>query len=97
MPASLAAFHNDARFEQVTEIVAGRCAMCHASEPLWDGIGTAPKGVLLETPLQVAGLARDIYLQSGVTHAMPPANISYMEPEERALIRSWFEQASRRP
>jgi uncharacterized membrane protein len=24
---------------------------------------------------------------------MPPANITYMEPEERAIIRAWIEAA----
>jgi uncharacterized membrane protein len=67
--------------------------MCHAAEPLWDGIAVAPKGVLLETPMQIAAEAKAIYLQSGVSHAMPPANVAYMEPEERALIRDWFEAA----
>ena len=51
-------------------------------------------GVVLETEAQVAAHAREIYLQSGLTHAMPPANVSYMEPEERAAIIRWFRVAS---
>ena len=93
IPPHLQAFHDDERFEDVNDIVSGRCAMCHAAEPLWDGIAVAPKGVLLETPMQIAAEAKAIYLQSGVSHAMPPANVAYMEPEERALIRDWFEAA----
>ena len=93
VPTHLQAFHDDERFEDVNDIVSGRCAMCHAAEPLWDGIAVAPKGVLLETPMQIAAEAKAIYLQSGVSHAMPPANVAYMEPEERALIRDWFDAA----
>jgi len=93
IPPHLQAFHNDERFEDVNDIVSGRCAMCHAAEPLWDGIAVAPKGILLETPMQIAAEAKAIYIQSGVSHAMPPANVAYMEPEERALIREWFEAA----
>ncbi len=93
IPPHLQAFHNDERFEGVNDIVSGRCAMCHAAEPLWDGIAVAPKGILLETPMQIAAEAKAIYIQSGVSHAMPPANVAYMEPEERALIREWFEAA----
>ena len=93
VPTHLRAFHDDERFEDVNDIVSGRCAMCHAAEPLWDGIAVAPKGVLLETPMQIAAEAKAIYLQSGVSHAMPPANVAYMEPEERARIRDWFEAA----
>jgi uncharacterized membrane protein len=81
-------------FEDVTDIVLGRCSMCHAAEPGWDGVWWAPKGVMLETPEQVAFHARQIYLQAGVSHAMPPANLSYIEPEERAVIVRWFEGAA---
>ena len=65
--------------------------MCHATEPYWEGIAVAPKNVVLETPSQIARYAKEIYLQSAVSDAMPPANITYMEAEERALLRAWFE------
>ncbi|MDA5556141.1 urate hydroxylase PuuD [Shimia sp. MMG029] len=80
-------------FEDVTDIVLGRCSMCHAREPFYDGIHRAPKNVLLETPTEVAAMAREIYLQSGVSHAMPPANVSWMELEERQAIISWYRAA----
>ncbi len=41
-------------FEDASQAVIGRCSMCHAREPVWDGIRTAPKGVLLETPADIA-------------------------------------------
>ncbi|MCQ0093453.1 urate hydroxylase PuuD [Roseovarius sp. M141] len=82
-------------FDEVTNIVPGRCAMCHAREPFWDGIRRAPKDVLLETPADIARAARQIYLQAGVTHAMPPANVSYMEEEERQKIVEWFRNAGK--
>ncbi|MDP3195548.1 urate hydroxylase PuuD [Tabrizicola sp.] len=80
-------------FEDVVGIVQGRCSMCHAAEPGWEGLHWPPKGVVLETPAQIAYEARRIYLQAGVTHAMPPGNLSYMEPEERAAIVEWFRRA----
>ena len=80
-------------FEQVHDIVMGRCSMCHAAEPVWDGLLWAPKGVLLETPEQIAGAARDIYLQAGISHAMPPSNLTFVEPEERAQIVAWYKGA----
>jgi uncharacterized membrane protein len=81
-------------FEDVTSIVMGRCSMCHAEEPAWEGLHWAPKGVKLETPEQIAHEARRIYVQAGVTHAMPPANLSYIEPQERQAIVRWFEGAA---
>jgi uncharacterized membrane protein len=80
-------------FGDVVGIVQGRCSMCHAAEPGWEGLHWPPKGVVLETEAQIAQEARRIYLQAGVTHAMPPGNLSYMEPEERAAIVEWFRRA----
>lgn len=80
-------------FDQVVSIVQGRCAMCHAAEPAYEGLYWPPKGVVLETPAQIAAEAKRIYLQSGLTHAMPPANLSYMEQSERDTIRRWFQAA----
>lgn len=80
-------------FDQVVSIVQGRCAMCHAAEPAYEGLYWPPKGVVLETPAQIAAEAKRIYLQSGLTHAMPPANLSYMEQPERDTIRRWFQAA----
>lgn len=31
-------------YEEVHNIVMGRCSMCHAREPVWDGIRWAPRG-----------------------------------------------------
>jgi len=77
-------------FDEAHDIVLGRCSMCHSREPFWDGIRWAPKGVLLETKADIARNARLIYLQSGITHAMPPANVTLMEPEDRAAVARWY-------
>ncbi|MDO5705709.1 MAG: cysteine desulfurase, partial [Paracoccus sp. (in: a-proteobacteria)] len=53
----------------------------------------APKGVFLETPADIARHAREIYIQSGVTDAMPPANVSFMEDAERDAIIRWYRAA----
>lgn len=81
-------------FDQVAEIVMGRCAMCHTAEPAFEGLMWAPKDVHLDTPERVAHHAREVWLQAGMSHAMPPANLSFMEEEERAAIRAWFRRAA---
>lgn len=81
-------------FEDVVGIVQGRCSMCHAAEPVWDGLYWPPKGVVLETEAQIAHEAKRIALQSGFSHAMPPGNLSFMEPGERARIVDWYRAAS---
>jgi uncharacterized membrane protein len=83
-------------FEDVHSIVLGRCSMCHAREPVWDGIHWAPKGVYLELEQDIAREARQIFLQAGASHAMPPGNLTWMEPEERAAIVRWYRSATGR-
>jgi uncharacterized membrane protein len=80
-------------FRGVQDVISTRCSMCHAQEPVYSGVYTAPKKVLLETEEQIARHARDIYLQAGRSNAMPPANVSWMEEKERALIVKWYEEA----
>jgi uncharacterized membrane protein len=80
-------------FDDIAGLVMGNCSMCHAREPAWEGIGTAPKGVLLETEADVARLARLIFIQSGLTNAMPPPSASFMEPADRAAIVEWYRGA----
>ena len=91
--ASEQVYASAAGFEDVTDIVLGRCSMCHAREPGWDGIGHAPKNVLLETPQEIAAEAKRIYTQAALSTAMPPANVSFMEPQERRVIEAWFRAA----
>ncbi len=81
-------------FDEVTGIVLGNCSMCHAAEPGFEGIARAPKGVLLETPGQIAAHARQIYLQAGISHAMPPPSASFLDPLDRARIAAWFRAAT---
>jgi len=81
-------------FEDAYDIVVGNCSMCHGAEPGYDGIPWAPKGVHLETEAQVAIEAKRIYLQAGVTHAMPPPSASYLEAEDRAVLVAWYRAAT---
>ena len=78
-------------FPKVRDTVLGRCSMCHAKEPGWEGIVVPPKGVMLETDTEIANHAREIYLQAGRSHAMPPANVTGVSDEERQLLVAWYE------
>ena len=82
-------------FDEVMAVIPGRCSMCHARAPYFEGIYHAPKNVLLETEADIARAARAIYLQAGVSHAMPPANLTDMEATERRLLRRWYLAATR--
>lgn len=55
-----------------------------------------PKGVVLDMDADIVRQAKLIYWHAGRTNAMPPANVSYMEAQERALIRAWYEDGLER-
>ena len=82
-------------WDEARDAVIGRCSMCHARETFWDGVSVAPKGVLLETERDILTQAHAVYIQAGLTHAMPPANVTEMPPEERALIVAWYRNAQK--
>ncbi|MGV1914852.1 urate hydroxylase PuuD [Rhizobium sp. 22-785-1] len=86
-------FLADAHFASARDIVQGRCSMCHAAEPVWEGVNFTPKAVKLETDTQIAAHAREIYLQAGRSHAMPPGNITAITPQERKVLTAWYESA----
>ena len=86
-------FASAAGFDDAYDTVTGNCSMCHAREPVWEGIRWAPKGVVLETIGDVARHADQIYLQAGISRAMPPPNAVHMDDEARAVIVAWVQAA----
>jgi uncharacterized membrane protein len=78
-------------FAAVQDIVSTRCSMCHAAEPVWEGIVTAPKNVLLDDPDHIHRNARLIGRVAAWSSAMPPGNVTEMTGEERAIIAAWLD------
>lgn len=79
-------------FEDAYHAVIGNCSMCHAREPSWDGLHWAPKNIVLETKSDVARHAEQIYVQAGLSHAMPPPNAIEMDIEARDAIVAWVRE-----
>jgi uncharacterized membrane protein len=77
------------------ELVTERCSICHAAVPQWDGMGFAPKGVKLETEAEIVAQVDAIYWQAAASHAMPPGNVIWIEPEERAMLAKWRQMLKR--
>ncbi len=75
--------------DDVQNILLGRCSMCHSAEPLYPGIVTAPRGILLDTPEHMDRYKDLILIQAALTHAMPPNNVTEISPEERAELKAW--------
>ncbi|MGI0527096.1 urate hydroxylase PuuD [Rhizobium giardinii] len=86
-------FAANAHFPAVKDAVSTRCSMCHSAEPVYEGINRPPKGVMFETDAEIAAHAREIYLQAGRSHAMPPGNVTDMTNDERKLLTAWFESS----
>jgi uncharacterized membrane protein len=76
--------------DEVAAIVEGRCSMCHGADPSAYGLSMAPKGIYLDTPEAIAKNAEEIRVQAVLSRAMPPNNITEMEPEERETLGKWL-------
>jgi uncharacterized membrane protein len=79
-----------ATFAQVEEIISTRCSMCHAAEPVWGSIVTAPKAVLLDQPEHIHRNAKLIGRFAAWSSAMPPGNVTEMTGDERAIVAAWL-------
>ena len=79
----------------VEEIVLSRCSMCHAAQPVWSGVVTAPKGVLLDSTDHIQRNLRLIGRVAAWSSAMPPGNVTEMTAEERSVLAAYLTQADR--
>jgi uncharacterized membrane protein len=82
-------------FAAAQDVVLSRCSMCHATEPVWDGILTAPKGVRLDDPDQILRNRRLIGRNAAWSSAMPPGNITEITADERAVLAAWLAESTR--
>jgi uncharacterized membrane protein len=76
----------DATFADASDIVLTRCSMCHAAEPLWEGIVTAPHGVRLDTTEEIRRHAHEIEIYAVLTNTMPPDNVTELSDADRRRL-----------
>ena len=80
-------------FAQVQQVLKQRCVTCHAAQPTQPGFAQPPKGVMLETPEQVA--QHTVKLAETVRIGyMPLGNLTQITEAERQLIATWFAQGA---
>jgi len=91
MPAAA----TQASFADAQSIIRARCSACHAAHPRQEGIGVAPKGILLETPDQIVANAAAIRAQAVASHAMPLGNLTGMTDDERARLAAWIDAGAK--
>ena len=85
--------HANVAFSQVRAILDQRCITCHAAQPRQEGFAQPPKGVVLETPEQVAANAAKIAETVGSRY-MPIGNLTQMTDSERAMVTAWVAQGA---
>jgi uncharacterized membrane protein len=82
-------------FAEAQSIIHRRCTPCHAERPQQAGIAEAPKGIVLETPDQIAANAAAIRTQAVASRAMPLGNLTRMTDDERALLAAWLDAGAK--
>jgi uncharacterized membrane protein len=91
-PAAVATTSADGKplsqWQQVQNVVAQRCQMCHNG-------ALASKGVRLDSPQDIAAHAQQMYQQAAVLKLMPMNNATQITESERALIGRWFNDGAK--
>ncbi len=75
---------------QAISIVERRCVTCHSENPTSEQFRTAPGGVVLDTPAQIADRAEAIRAQAVDSRAMPLGNATGMTDDERETLGAWI-------
>jgi uncharacterized membrane protein len=81
-------------FSQVQAVVAQRCVPCHSATPTNAAVSSAPKGIMFDTPQQIAARTSDIYQQAVVTRNMPLGNATGMTQPERDMLGAWIQEGA---
>ena len=89
-PASTPAAATPVKFAPVYRIVQERCAFCHSMHPRSTQFTTAPKGIMFDTPQEIAAQAQLIETVAVQTHVMPFGNATHMTQAERNELGAWI-------
>jgi uncharacterized membrane protein len=85
--AAAGATAQNVSFDQVKGVVAQRCAMCHSA-------AMASKGISFDSPDAIKRHAQQMYQQAVVLKLMPLNNATQITPDERNLIKRWYEEGA---
>jgi uncharacterized membrane protein len=85
--AAAGATAQNVSFEQLKGVVAQRCAMCHSA-------AMASKGISFDSPDSIKRHAQQMYQQAVVLKLMPLNNATQITPDERNLIKRWYEEGA---
>jgi uncharacterized membrane protein len=82
-------------YAEAEAVIRERCSTCHAADPTFTGLQTAPQGVMYDTPQQIKAMSPKIKAMAVDSQTMPPGNITQITDEERALLGAWISQGAR--
>jgi uncharacterized membrane protein len=80
-------------FAQINTIMELRCNTCHMARPTYQGFNQPPKGVMLQTPEQIAQHAVKV-AETVASGYMPLGNVTKLTEEEKRLVAVWFAQGA---
>ena len=81
-------------FAQANAVIQKRCAVCHSADAADRTFGPAPAGVAFDTPEQIRARIDRIRARAVEKQTMPPANKTFVTPEERALLGRWIAEGA---
>jgi uncharacterized membrane protein len=82
-------------FTRIQPVVQQRCAYCHSQHPRSAQFTTAPMGIRLDTPQEIAAQASAIETVAVQAHTMPLGNATHMTDAERRLLGAWIAQGAK--
>jgi len=95
-PSAATASTGPVTFADARHVIDRRCGACHSTHPSDLSYGSAPVGVMFDTPEQIIARAARIKERAVLTRTMPPANKTKITDDERALIGRWIDQGPAR-
>ena len=84
-------------YAEARTVVNRRCIECHSEQPTNRAFPIAPRGVMLDTALQMKQYATRIEARAAVERTMPLANMSGMNDQERWVLADWVEMGAKIP
>ena len=94
-PAPTPAAASTVTFARIFPIVQQRCAFCHSMHPRSTQFTSAPKGIVLDTPYEIASQAQLIKTVAVDSTVMPFGNATHMTTPERTLLGQWIAQGAK--
>jgi uncharacterized membrane protein len=89
VPQAEAANAPTLKVADIAPILQQRCAACHSAHPTL--MGSAPAGVMFDTPDEISQNAQRLYQQAVTLKAMPLGNVTHMTDDERQKVAAWFQ------